>query len=308
MRPGAATAWTLAAACLSLAALAGCDALLVSPAPAAPDLSVSFALAGASADGTAAAFAKADRVWLRFIRADSATRDTIIRTRPRGATVRVRLALDTRERVKGLGVQAELRLGGRALFAGHAIVAVEPGKPVSATIPIAPVAAALRVDRDVPTFEALGDTIRLASAVLFATGDTIPGVAASWSSEADSIVQVTRAGLAIARGDGRTRLLARYGPLADSVAVRVARVPAEVVVLPAVSRLGVGEVEQLKAGALDHNRFPIPGVAITWTTSDAAIATVDQTGRVRGVGPGLAKITAAAGSLSATARVRVEKR
>ena len=298
----------LATAGFSLAALAACDSLLVDPAPPAPDVAVAFAVTGAADGGTAAAFSKVDHVWLRFVRADSASRDTILRVRPADGVVRVRVALETKERIKGLGVQAELRLGKRALFAGHAVVAVQPGKPVSAQIPLSPVAAALRVQRDVPVFEALGDTFRLSSAVVFATGDTIPGASATWTSAADSIVQVTRAGLAVARGDGRTRLIARYMQLADSVAVRVERVPAQVVVLPAVSRIGVGEVEQLKAGALDHNRFPIPGVRLTWSTSDAAVAVVDQTGRVRGVGPGVATITASAGPLSATARVRVEKR
>ena len=59
-----------------------CEALLTDPAPATPDVDVSFTLEGEAAGGMAEAFDRVDRVYLVFTRADSAQRDTVIWSEP----------------------------------------------------------------------------------------------------------------------------------------------------------------------------------------------------------------------------------
>ena len=59
---------------------------------------------------------------------------------------------------------------------------------------------------------------------------------------------------------------------------------------------------------LEHEHGPqvvLGGRVITWSTSDANVATVDQTGLVRGVGPGSATITATSEGQSGTAAITV---
>lgn len=60
----------------------------------------------------------------------------------------------------------------------------------------------------------------------------------------------------------------------------------------------IGETKSLTALASD-------GSAITWTTSDPAVATVNEKGKVTGVKEGTATITATSGVASATCTVTV---
>jgi uncharacterized protein YjdB len=58
---------------------------------------------------------------------------------------------------------------------------------------------------------------------------------------------------------------------------------------------------QLSAVAYDAAQNPLTGRAITWSTSNAAVATVDANGMASAVGPGTATITATADGKSGTA-------
>ncbi|PYP60650.1 MAG: hypothetical protein DMD40_00080 [Gemmatimonadetes bacterium] len=53
-------------------------------------------------------------------------------------------------------------------------------------------------------------------------------------------------------------------------------------VLPAASNIGVGQTVQLTATARDANGSPVSGRAVTWTTNNPAIASVDGNGLVTG--------------------------
>src|SRR5258705_105968 len=70
----------------------------------------------------------------------------------------------------------------------------------------------------------------------------------------------------------------------------------------------VGETAGLKVIALDSTSALVVGTTATWTTSGAAIATVNDTGLVQGMGPGIATITATVGTKSGTAKVVVTPR
>ena len=200
-----------------------CEALLTDPAPATPDVDVSFTLEGEAAGGMAEAFDRVDRVYLVFTRADSAQRDTVIRVTNEDGVARVRLKLDTKERIPALGVYAELRVNTAALFKGSSVIRVQLGETTSAEIALSPIGAFVQPDRQLLTLQSVGDTIRLSSAVLFASRDTIPGLSGMWAAEDASIIAVTPAGLTLARHVGQTRLLLRYGTLTDTINARVLR-------------------------------------------------------------------------------------
>ena len=82
--------------------------------------------------------------------------------------------------------------------------------------------------------------------------------------------------------------------------------PTWVEVTPAAVELNSpGATEQLGAEVLDQNVQPMAGVAVTWSSSDAKVATVDAQGLVTAAGNGSATITATAESAQGTAEITV---
>lgn len=212
-----------AGALLGAIFMASCDELLTDPAPALPEVIVSFQVDGATIGGAAQAFDKANLAYLLFTRPDSAQRDTLVWITHVDGVARARLIIKSNERVSALGVYAQLRRGLAPLFHGSRVIRIEVGKPTSAEIPILPVPTYVRADRQALFLPVVGDTARLSSAVLFATGDTIHGLAGTWSSDNAEIVLVTQAGLAVGLSQGQTILRTRYGELSDSVVAHVLR-------------------------------------------------------------------------------------
>lgn len=199
---------------------AACDSLLTAPAPPLEDLAISFSLE-AAAGGAGSAFDKVDRAYIKLVRADTAHRDTVVAVSPGDLGIRVRLAVTTAEQIDGLGIYAELRSGEAALFKGTQTVRIESGTPTSAEVALTPVPASLKPSVDPLVLETVGDTARVSSAVLFATGDTIPGLAAEWSSADTTVISITPSGLARARGVGGVLLFLHFGTLEKAIEARV---------------------------------------------------------------------------------------
>ena len=82
--------------------------------------------------------------------------------------------------------------------------------------------------------------------------------------------------------------------------------PTTVTVSPATARLvSLGATVQLSADVRDQNGDAMTGATVTWSSSDAAVATVDGSGLVTAVDDGTTTITATAGSVAGTAAVTV---
>jgi hypothetical protein len=209
-----------AAAGISLAA---CDALMTDPAPATPELTLAFQIIGAPMGGTDEAFAKVNRVFLRFLRADDTSRDTVLFARPTDGRLRTGLVLETQERISALGVVAQLRFGTLTLFQGSGVVQIDPGVPTTANIPLTPVPGSVLASQQAITLQLQppGVSAQLTSAVLYATTDTIDGLAGGWTSTDPTIVAVSPAGLAVAQGRGTTDLIVAFAGLADTVLATV---------------------------------------------------------------------------------------
>lgn len=67
---------------------------------------------------------------------------------------------------------------------------------------------------------------------------------------------------------------------------------ARVSITVAPTSVEVGRVVAFTAEALDENDRPVPGAAITWTSSDETRATIGADGRARGIAPGSVQIRA----------------
>ena len=85
-------------------------------------------------------------------------------------------------------------------------------------------------------------------------------------------------------------------------------VPTSIEVTPASTVLAaLGDTVRLVAEVLDQNGQALTGVAVTWTTSDSGVATVNSTGLVTAVANGSATVTATAGTVSATSSLTVSQ-
>ena len=107
---------------------------------------------------------------------------------------------------------------------------------------------------------------------------------------------------------GTTRIVATSGGKADTTVVVVAPIPvASIVISPDTLALLLGQMTRFSAVPRDAQGNALSGRTISWTSSDALVASVATDGSVNGVGIGVATITATSEGVSASATVRVEQ-
>lgn len=127
----------------------------------------------------------------------------------------------------------------------------------------------------------------------------------TWSSSNTAIAMVTENGLVTAMGAGTATITASAGGKQATCAVTVT-VPVESVYLDCSSVvLEEGEYAMLTASV-----YPADATdkTVTWSTSDASVATVGGNGRIYAQKEGIATITAKAGEKSAGCEVTVKKK
>ena len=98
------------------------------------------------------------------------------------------------------------------------------------------------------------------------------------------------------------------GNLSDNASVTVTgcTVPvASVSVTPASATISAGQSAQLTATPQDANGNPLSGRTVTWSSSNTSVAVADVNGKVTGVAPGSATITATSEGQSGTAAITV---
>jgi serine/threonine protein kinase len=155
--------------------------------------------------------------------------------------------------------------------------------PVVSSIAIAPL----------PPLRA-GDEATLGAVVLGVKGDTLQGAEITWSSSNPQVATVD-ALTGVARGlePGTTQVVARSG--ADTSLAELTVVPGSAASLQILGArpMAVGEALHLRVLARDGRGGALTGMAVEWATSDADVATVDETaGIVVARAPGSARITA----------------
>jgi uncharacterized membrane protein len=182
-----------------------------------------------------------------------------------------------------------------------------------------PVAA---VDVTAPdTRLAVGQTLQLAVAVRDAGGEEIAGRQVTWTSSNEAVATVAN-GQVTGRAPGSVTITASAGGKQDQVEVAVDPAAARVTLEPDTFRLVVGNTVAIRpptGDALANARarvLAVPrdasggvmlGVPVRFSTSSAAVATVSDSGVVRGVAPGTATITARAGGAEGRLTLIVER-
>ena len=135
--------------------------------------------------------------------------------------------------------------------------------------------------------------------------DNAADKAVSWSSSNDAVATVSETGTVTAIAEGRAVITAKVGQKSASCTVTVPHVviPVESITLDNTEiTLEVGSKTTLKATVSPAGA---DNPEVTWTTSDASIATVTQDGVVEAIAEGTATITAKAGEKTATCVVTV---
>lgn len=167
-----------------------------------------------------------------------------------------------------------------------------------ATVSIAPPA----------TTVSLGSQIPLRALVQDPGGNTIPATDVFWSVQNPTIATISSTGVVTGVALGSTQVAASVNGRSGIATITVEKTPvASVVVTPPHVDASPGVQTQLAAVAYDAAQNPLPGRALTWSTSNAAVATVDPNGIVSALSPGAATITATSEGKNGIATVTVSQ-
>jgi uncharacterized protein YjdB len=187
------------------------------------------------------------------------------------------------------------------------VTAEADGRTAQATVTVAQVATALSLPPSVDTLASLGDMQTYMASATDARGNAVVD-GFTWTAVDPSVAMVNGTSnmiSATAVANGTTAIQVERDGLSASATLVVKQEVASVSVTPASVSLLETFAEQLAGAAVDARGNPVAGVMVTWGSNDLAVATVDGSGLVTGEGPGMAIVTATAGTMSGTANVTV---
>jgi uncharacterized protein YjdB len=205
---------------------------------------------------------------------------------------------------------ASVNAGGvvTALAPGSAVItATVEGKSGVAAVTISPAPVATVVVSPTSASLVVGQAIAFEAEPRSASGQALTGRVVTWSSNPSQVATVSASGLVLAVSPGTATITASSEGRSGTARVVVEPPTAQrVEITPASATIAPGGSFGLTATVYDTRGNVIPGAAVTWSSSDTEVATVDGNGRVRGERAGNATITASIGNASGTARIRVE--
>lgn len=174
----------------------------------------------------------------------------------------------------------------------------------AATAPVGDVSA-VTVSPSADTIT-VGANAALVATVMGPAGTPITGQAVFWSSENPAVATVSSSGQVTGVGQGAVRIAASAGGKSGIAAVTVLPAPvATVTVSPKVDTVTAGSQTRLVATPRDAQGNLLIGRAITWSTNQPGVATVDSLGIVTGVARGTATILATSEGKTGSATVVV---
>ncbi len=200
-----------------------------------------------------------------------------------------------------------------AVSNGMAEITAQAGDAMgSAAITVAQVPASVSIEVESGTTDltAIGQTLQLTVTVSDANDNPIAEPDVTWTSSDEAVITVDQDGLVTAVGNGMTDVVAVAGGVSHMVSITVtdSSVPVATTVMiePASHTLeAIGETVQLAAVVLDQHENAMSDVAVTWSSGDESVATVDADGLVTAVGNGMANITAVGGNAMGSAAITV---
>ena len=181
----------------------------------------------------------------------------------------------------------------------NAAVTIQSTVAPVASVAVTPASAALTV----------GQGTQLQATLRDASGNILTGRTITWTSSNGAVATVSATGYVTTVAAGSATITATSGGVSGSASVSVtAPAPApvaSVAVTPATAALTAGQGTQLQATLRDAAGNVLTGRALTWSSSNTAVASVSATGYVTAVGAGSATISATSEGISGTATVSV---
>jgi uncharacterized protein YjdB len=176
---------------------------------------------------------------------------------------------------------------GSATITVHTLVAMVVVTPAAAALP-------------------LGGTTQLTAVPQSSGGTPLPDRPVTWATSNPVIATVSGTGLVTAQGIGSATISATSEDKTGTAVITVTTVPvASVEVTPSNPTVLAGSSVQLTATVRDGAGNPLTGRVVTWSSDSPAIAQVSTTGRVTGVAPGQAVVTATSEGASGSATITV---
>jgi len=262
-------------------------------------LAFSISLAG----GAASAFDAADAIAVTVSRDGRVILDEVQSFVSGGSDVHLRVPVDAGLDGVPLAVAVELRRGKDSLFRGGGTVRPSSRASEPAEIGLEPVVAAIRPPPS-PRIPAIGASLELKAAAVFATGDTIANVPIDYQLLDQGVIHLLPNGVAVGdrEGTARVRASARGITVEFDVEVRIAA--ASITVRPDMALIGLGATIALDAAVFDATGLQLDRQPV-WQSADDAIATVDASGLVTGVAAGRVAITASVDDARGAALIEV---
>jgi uncharacterized protein YjdB len=141
------------------------------------------------------------------------------------------------------------------------------------------------------------------------SGAEMPGRRVVWVSSNPAIATVSSNGVVTGVSAGRAEIAATAEGKSGIASVNVSAAPARVAsvrIAPDRVDLFVASATNLVATPYDSKGAAIGGRSVVWMTNNVTVASVSQTGRVTGLVPGTAVITAVIDGIAATSTITVK--
>ena len=199
-----------------------------------------------------------------------------------------------------------------AIGAGTATITAATGGVTSSPVTVTvseppPMVASVTVSPPMVSIE-VGESQQFEATALTSDGTTVPDVTFTWTSSDTTVATIDTAGLAWGLSAGSVAITASVGAFSNTAMLMVSVPPpvvSSVTVSPPTESIVIGETQQFEAMAFTSEGMAIPGVVVTWTSSDMMVATIDGSGLATGVGAGEVEITATVDDVSGTAMLMV---
>jgi uncharacterized protein YjdB len=151
----------------------------------------------------------------------------------------------------------------------------------------------------------VGETRQLEVQVFDASNNRLQGRKVTYNSNAPAVATIDANGVLLGVGVGTTLVTATAEGKTGTATWRVIAAINRVAVAPLSGDIPLGSSRQLAANVLDAAGNAIPGRPVTWSSSNASIATVSVTGLVSAVALGRVTITATVEGKTGTSTIDV---
>ena len=185
------------------------------------------------------------------------------------------------------------------------VTATSEGKSASVTVNARAAVASVAIAPTDATMN-IGAAVSFTATPRDADGNALPGRVVSWSTDFVGVASISSSGVVTAVAPGVTTIRATSEGKSGAVIVTVLSVPvASVLVSPGAASVEAGVTMTLTATPKDAGGNPLAGRPVAWTSANAAIAIVSQSGVVTAIAQGTTTISASSGGRSGRATITV---